>query len=222
MTRSVLIMAGGSGRRMNADIPKQFLLLGEMPVLMHTIKKFHSFDPNINIVLVLPADQIQIWNDLCKRHSFTIQHQITSGAETRFGSVSNGLKHIKGKGLVAIHDGVRPLVSQHTIERCFDLALEKGNAIPVMPLVESLRSICKKTNTAENRENFVSVQTPQVFDVDLIQRAYKQEYTPEFTDDASVLENMGIAINLTEGNAENIKITRPFDLIVAKALLTNK
>jgi 2-C-methyl-D-erythritol 4-phosphate cytidylyltransferase len=215
-------MAGGSGRRMNAGIPKQFLLLGHIPVLMHTIHVFHAFDSNINIVLVLPENQIQIWNDLCKKHNFTIKHRITIGANTRFGSVSNGLKLIHDEGLLAIHDGVRPLVSHSTLKRCFELAEEKGNAIPVMPLVDSVRSINKKTSTAENRDKFVSVQTPQVFDVELIKEAYRQEYDPAFTDDASVLEKKGIAINLAEGNPENIKITRPVDLIVAKALLNNK
>lgn len=222
MTRNVLIMAGGSGQRMNAGIPKQFLLLGHIPVLMHTIHVFHAFDSNINIVLVLPENQIQIWNDLCKKHTFTIKHQITTGADTRFGSVSNGLKLIHGKGVLAIHDGVRPLVNHSTLKRCFELAEEKGNAIPVMPLVESVRSIKDKTSKAENRERFVSVQTPQVFDVELIKKAYKQEYESAFTDDASVLEKMGIAIHLTEGNTENIKITRPVDLIVAEALTNYK
>lgn len=215
-----LIVAGGAGTRMGGSLPKQFLPLNGEPVLMHTLRAFHHFDQSIQLIVVLPADQFVIWKELCSRHSFELPHELVSGGSERFFSVKNGLDVIGGEGIVFIHDGVRPLVSSETIGRCYQTAVQWGNAIPVMPLTESLRETGKgDTSRSVDRSCYVLVQTPQTFRLSVIREAYQQEYDPAFTDDASVLEYMDEAIHLVEGNFENIKITRPIDLAVAEALL---
>lgn len=216
-----LIVAGGSGSRMNATVPKQFLLLNEKPVLMHTIERFYHYDNAMEIIVVLPEAQFQLWENLCPEHNFTIQHRLVAGGSVRFESVKNGLAEIKGEGVVAIHDGVRPLVSFETIGRCFEVAAHKGNAIPVMPVIESLRVIDGEKSKAVDRSSFVTIQTPQVFSISEIIKAYNQPFSEAFTDDASVLEAAGQAINLVEGNIENIKITHPADLLFAGLLINN-
>ncbi len=222
MTNYALIVAGGSGSRMNADVPKQFLLLNEKPVLMHTIERFHEFDNAMEIIVVLPETQFSLWENLCHEYKFSIRHQLVAGGSVRFESVKNGLSKIQGDGIVAIHDGVRPLVSFETIGRCFEVAQLKGNAIPVMPVIESLRMIDGENSKAVDRSSFVTIQTPQVFSVSEIKTAYNQPFSEVFTDDASVLEAAGSAINLVEGNIENIKITHPADLIFAGMLIKNR
>lgn len=222
MTNYALIVAGGSGSRMNADVPKQFLLLNEKPVLMHTIERFHEFDNAMEIIVVLPETQFSLWENLCHEYKFSIRHQLVAGGSVRFESVKNGLSKIQGDGIVAIHDGVRPLVSFETIDHCFEVARLKGNAIPVMPVIESLRMIDGENSKAVDRSSFVTIQTPQVFSVSEIKTAYNQPFSEVFTDDASVLEAAGSAINLVEGNIENIKITHPADLIFADMLIKNK
>ncbi len=222
MTNYALIVAGGSGSRMNADVPKQFLLLNEKPVLMHTIERFHEFDNAMEIIVVLPETQFSLWKNLCREYKFRIQHQLVAGGSVRFESVKNGLSKIQGDGIVAIHDGVRPLVSFETIGRCFEVARLKGNAIPVMPVIESLRMIDGENSKAVDRSSFVTIQTPQVFNVSEIKAAYNQPFNEAFTDDASVLEAAGLAINLVEGNIENIKVTHPADLIFAGMLIKNR
>ncbi|MFA9392613.1 MAG: 2-C-methyl-D-erythritol 4-phosphate cytidylyltransferase [Prolixibacteraceae bacterium] len=214
-----LIVAGGTGNRMNSDIPKQFMLLNNKPVLMQTILQFIKFDPNINIILVLPIVQIEIWQRLCKDHHFEIKHHLVAGGQVRFQSVKNGLDAISENGIVFIHDGVRPLVSQATIQRCLDTACEKGNAVPVLPLIESLRQIENENNKMVDRSQFVTIQTPQVFSVKEIKAAYKLGFDPAFTDDTSVLERTGASIHLVDGNRENIKITHPIDFLIAEALM---
>ncbi|MDA3816412.1 MAG: 2-C-methyl-D-erythritol 4-phosphate cytidylyltransferase [Prolixibacteraceae bacterium] len=218
MKQFALIVAGGNGSRMKSDVPKQFLLLDKLPVLMHSINRFYHFNPKIEILLVLPEVQVDTWKSLCKNYEFDVKHQIVHGGENRFQSVKSGLKAINGKGIVFIHDGVRPLVSFETISRCLETTLEKGNAVPILPVVESLRMVDNGTNRIEDREKYVSIQTPQTFYVEEIKAAYARGYDPLFTDDTSVLERTGKTINLVEGNRENIKITHPTDLIVAKAL----
>lgn len=219
MNRYALIVAGGSGSRMGTVIPKQFLELAGKPVLMHTIEKFRKFESSIRIIVVLPEDHIGLWHELTDKYSFPVSHDIVSGGATRFESVKNGLQLIKSRGYVAIHDGVRPLVSRDTILRCFTEAERYGNAVPVSSPADSLRLITDQGNIPVNRHHLRLIQTPQVFDTELIIKAYQQEYSPEFTDDATLLEKTGESIRLVEGNRENIKITNPVDLIVAEALM---
>jgi len=214
-----VIVAGGSGKRMGAEIPKQYLEIAGKPVLMHTIEKFKAFNESIEIITVLPEDQLRFWAELQKKHSFSIPHTLVKGGKTRFFSVRNGLKFVETPSLVAIHDGVRPFVSIETIKRCFDTAVNLGNAIPVIPPSDSFRMLTEKSSSSINRLLLRQVQTPQVFRSELIKKAYLQDYIPEFTDDASVLEKAGIKINLVDGNRENLKITNPEDLIISAALL---
>jgi 2-C-methyl-D-erythritol 4-phosphate cytidylyltransferase len=215
----VLMMAGGSGSRMNNNIPKQFVELNGKPVIMHTFQVFYDFDPTINFILVLPEQQVECWKQLCEKHNFCIPHEIAFGGETRFFSVKNGLEKISGDGIVFIHDSVRPLVSVKTIENCLAKTLEKGNALPVVAVTESVRKVKKDSSKAVDRNNYKLVQTPQTFKVDQIKKAYLQTFSEHFTDDASVLENTGEKIHLVDGNHENIKITYPQDLTIAEALL---
>jgi 2-C-methyl-D-erythritol 4-phosphate cytidylyltransferase len=215
----VVIVAGGSGKRMGAEIPKQFLELAGRPVLMHTIERFKAFSESIEIITVLPENQLRHWMDLQKRYSFTIPQTIVKGGATRFNSVKRGLGFVSVPGLVAIHDGVRPFVSIDTIHRCFEEAGRSGNAIPVISPVESLRIVDDEGNRPINRLNVKQIQTPQVFSAELIKKAYQQDYRPEFSDDATVLESMGEKINLIDGNRENIKITNPEDLLISAALI---
>ena len=220
MYRTALIVAGGKGLRMGSELPKQFLPIGGKPVLMHTLEAFHRFDKRMQLILVLPREQQGFWRELCEMHRFNIRHEIADGGETRFHSVKNGLALINGiGGVVGVHDGVRPFVSQEVIARCFREAAVRKAVIPVIDVVETVRHLTGSGSETVNRNDYKLVQTPQVFDADLLRRAYEQEFTPFFTDDASVVEAMGVPVHLVEGNRENIKITTPFDLKVASALL---
>jgi len=215
----VVIVAGGSGKRMGAEIPKQFLELAGRPVLMHTIERFKVFNEAIEIITVLPENQLRFWIDLQKKHSFSVPHTLVKGGSNRFLSVRNGLKFVNTSGLVAIHDGVRPFVSIDTIKRCFETAEKLGNAVPSISPTESLRIVTEEGSLPVNRFTVKQIQTPQVFNAALIKNAYLQDYNPDFTDDATVLEKVGAKINLIEGNRENIKITNPEDLLISAALL---
>jgi len=215
----VVIVAGGSGKRMGAEIPKQFLELAGRPVLMHTIERFKAFNESIEIITVLPENQLRHWIELQKKYTFTVPQTIVRGGSTRFHSVRNGLRFVNSPGLVAIHDGVRPFVSLDTIRRCFASAEQLGNAIPSISPVESLRLVTETGNQPVNRLHVKQIQTPQVFSAELIKKAYLQEYKPEYSDDATVLEGIGEKINLIDGNRENIKITNPEDLLISDALL---
>ena len=214
-----IIVAGGSGTRMGADIPKQFLLLKEQPVLMYTIQNFFNYDSSIEIIVALPKEQFSYWSDLVLKHRFNVVHKVVAGGQSRFHSVKNALAEVDKEGLVAIHDGVRPLVTHETIERCFQMAGEKGNAIPVVDIVESIRELKGENSKAVDRSKYKAVQTPQVFKTNLIKEGYNQEFSPFFTDDASLVEAMGHTIFLTEGNRENIKITTKSDLVIAEFFL---
>jgi 2-C-methyl-D-erythritol 4-phosphate cytidylyltransferase len=214
-----LIVAGGSGKRMGAEIPKQYLEIAGRPVLMHTLERFKAFSDSIEIITVLPENQLRFWSELQKKYSFNIPHTLVKGGKARFFSVRNGLKFVDDPGLVAIHDGVRPFVSLDTIRRCFETAERLGNAIPVIPPSDTLRIVSEQGSMPVNRLLVRQVQTPQVFHSSLIKKAYQQDYLPEFTDDATVLEKTGTRINLVDGNRENIKITTPEDLIISAALL---
>lgn len=219
MKHSALIVAGGKGLRMGSELPKQFLPIGGKPVLMHTLEAFHRFDSGIDLVLVLPEEQQEYWKQLCDEYRFTIRHLVGDGGETRFHSVKNGLALISGPGLVAVHDGVRPFVSQAVIRRCYEMAATKQAVIPVVDIVETVRQVTGSGSRMVSRDNYKLVQTPQVFDVGLLKEAYARDFMPSFTDDASVVEAMGVPVYLVEGNRENIKITTPFDLKIAATLL---
>jgi 2-C-methyl-D-erythritol 4-phosphate cytidylyltransferase len=218
MNQYVIIVAGGSGKRMGAEIPKQFLELAGRPVLMHTIERFKAYNENIEIITVLPENQLRNWCEIQNKYSFSIPHTLVKGGKHRFFSVRNGLRFVGESGLVAIHDGVRPFVSLDTIARCFDTAEKFGNAIPSIPATESIRIVTDSGNSPINRINVRQIQTPQVFRASLIKKAYALDYKPEYTDDAMVLEQTGEKINLVDGNRENIKITNPEDLIISAAL----
>jgi len=223
LKRFVVIVAGGSGSRMKSDIPKQFLLLAGKPVLMHTLEAFNHGSLTCEIVLVLPEAQIPFWNELILKYQFQIPHLVVLGGETRFHSVRNGINAIQeNEAIVAIHDGVRPLVSTHCLENSFRIASEKGNSVlSVMPK-DSLRFVDENENKAVDRSKFRIIQTPQTFKLSIIKKAINLPYKETFTDDASVVEDKGEYINLIEGEYENIKITTPEDLILAEAMLKNK
>jgi 2-C-methyl-D-erythritol 4-phosphate cytidylyltransferase len=214
-----MIVAGGTGTRINAGIPKQFLLLGGYPVLMHTLDVFFRYDQHMYIILVLPEDQLTAWQKLCRKHEFRIRHEIKTGGATRFHSVKKNLADIPDHCLVAVHDGVRPLVSLTTIDRCFRSASAFGNAVPCVDIPETLRRLDERGNMQVDRTRFRLIQTPQVFESSILKKAYLQEYQTDFTDDAGVVESAGYKIHLVEGNPENIKITYPRDLTVASSLL---
>lgn len=219
MKKHIIIVAGGKGLRMGGEIPKQFLPIGGKLVLMRTIEAFHLYDNTIHVVLVLPVSQQAYWRELCKKYSFELPHEVADGGETRFHSVMNGLALVEGEGLVGVHDGVRPFVSQEVITRCYAEAGTKKAVIPVIGVVETVRRLEGTDSVTVPRDQYKLVQTPQVFDVALLQRAYQQKYTEIFTDDASVVEALGEKVFLVEGNRENIKLTTPFDLKLAEMLI---
>lgn len=221
MEKYVIIVAGGKGLRMGGDIPKQFVPINGMPVLMRTIEAFYAYDSQINIILVLPSAHQAYWKELCEEYHFSIPYQLANGGETRFHSVKNGLALIPSTGgVVGVHDGVRPFVAQSVIKECYEQAAQLQAVVPVTEVVETVRYI-REDGGSETvpRDRYKLVQTPQVFTVDLLKKAYAQEYIPLFTDDASVVEHCGATVHLVKGNIENIKLTTPFDLKVAEALL---
>lgn len=217
-----LIVAGGKGTRIKSALPKQFLELNGKPILIHTLEAFYRYSEKIIIVLVLPEDDFPIWNELVKKHSFNKSIILQKGGETRFQSVKNGLDKIEAPGLVAIHDGVRPLVSEDIIGASFRLAAVHQSAVAAVRLKESLRMTDQDNTKAVDRSRFRLIQTPQTFDIELIKQAYQLKEDASMTDDASVAEKCGHVISLFEGSYENIKITTQEDLIVAEALLNSK
>ena len=217
-----LIVAGGKGTRIKSKLPKQFLELNGLPILMHTINAFVRYSTSVRIILVLPEDDFDIWNVLCEKFNFTTPVILQRGGESRFQSVKNGLDKIDGEGLVAIHDGVRPLVSEDIIGASFRLAAVHQSAVAAVRLKESIRMTDQDNTKAMDRSRFRLIQTPQTFQVDLIKKAYQQKEDVSMTDDASVAERAGHIISLFEGSYENIKITTPEDLIVAEALMKQK
>lgn len=218
MKKYAVIVAGGKGNRMGSELPKQFIPLNDKPILMHTLQTFKLYTTDIQIILVLPANDIQLWRELCIKHSFDIEHTITEGGETRFHSVKNGLQLVDKDSIVAIHDGVRPFVSKSVIENSFVTAQTYKAVVPVIDIVDTVRELNDNESHTVSRDKYKIVQTPQTFLSNLIKQAYSQDYNKDFTDDASVVESMGVKIKLIEGNRENIKITTPFDLIVGRAL----
>ena len=232
----VIIVAGGRGLRMGGDIPKQFLPVGGVPVLMRTLQVFHDADEDMGIILVLPEDQQEYWARLCDEYWFSVPHRLAVGGETRFHSVRNGLALVPddADGVVGVHDGVRPFVAPEVIHRCYDAAREHGAAVPVVPVVETVRQLLPEGGVASaddeargiipgdsltvDRNLYRLVQTPQAFRIALLKEAYRQPYQPGFTDDASVVEELGYHIPLVEGNRENIKLTTPSDIQYAEFL----
>lgn len=219
MKKYIIIVAGGKGLRMGGEIPKQFIPIGGKPVLMRTIETFYAYDSSIQIILVLPVSQQEYWKDLCLEYSFDIPHQVADGGETRFHSVKSGLNLVKEDGWVGVHDGVRPFVSSDVIDRCYSAAAMWQAVIPVVDVVETVRHMTEEGSETVPRDQYKLVQTPQVFDVSLLKKAYNQEYTSHFTDDASVVEALGVKVHLVEGNRENVKLTTPFDLKLAEMLI---
>lgn len=219
MKRYAIIVAGGSGKRMNSTLPKQFLPLAGKPMLMHAVNAFYNFDKLADLIIALPADSFFDWEKLCNDYHFDIPHQLVTGGETRFHSVQNGLQLVKEKGIVAVHDAARPLVSQETISRCFDAAEKFGAAVPFVQLTDSIRFYNGFENRSLDRSKHVLVQTPQCFRSDVIISAYQTNPQSFFTDDASVVEASGFTVQLVEGNAENLKITTPLDFHIAESLV---
>jgi len=214
-----IIVAGGRGVRMGSEVPKQFLPLAGKPVLMHSIAAFRMACPDIRVVVVLPDNQYNTWLKLCKKHLFEENHSVVSGGNTRYQSVRNALFTIAGPGLVAVHDGVRPLIDPETILRLFDEAAIHGSAIPAIASKDSLRWEDYQGNKVINRSFVKLIQTPQVFELNKLKAAYVQEYEDAFTDDATVWEKAGNAVHLCEGQEGNLKITTREDLRVAEALI---
>lgn len=221
MKNWLIVVAGGKGLRMGGSVPKQFLPVKGMPVLMRTLQTFFAFDKNMEFIVVLPEEQKSYWKHLCLEYDFHIPHQVVPGGDTRFHSVKNGLALIPGtEGVVGVHDGVRPFVSPDVIAECYSRAADEEAVVPVVDVVETVRRILPDGGSETvPRSGYKLVQTPQVFTVELLKRAYAQEYVPEFTDDASVVETLGHAVTLVKGNRENIKLTTPFDLKVAEVLI---
>jgi len=246
----VIIVAGGKGLRMGSDIPKQFLPIGGRPVLMRTIERFRAYSADLQIILVLPEAQQDYWRQLCQDHHFEVEYQLANGGQTRFHSVQNGLALVPddAEGVVGVHDGVRPFPSVEVIRNCYETAREKKAVIPVIPVVETVRHLTGDLTRGQEhcatraphrcssphvrsphvksvtvpRDEYRLVQTPQTFDIQLLKAANRQPYNDGFTDDASVVESYGHQITLVEGNRENIKITTPYDITVAEAIINSQ
>lgn len=220
MKKYAIIVAGGKGLRMGGELPKQFIPVEGRPVLMRTLDAFYACENSIQIILVLPRDHQPYWQELCREYQFAVPHRIADGGVTRFHSVQNGLALVdEADALVAVHDGVRPFVSYEVIERCYQEATLHGAVVPVISVVETVRHLLPEGSETVNRDAYRLVQTPQTFSVSLLRRAYEQPFCDAFTDDASVVEALGHVVHLVEGNRENIKLTTPFDLVVAQALV---
>ena len=218
--KHIIIVAGGTGSRINNSVPKQFIEVNNKPIIIYTIEKFIAFDKNIHIYISVHADYIELMKKMIANFFPGRPIHLTPGGATRFESVKNGLHLIKdADGVVGVHDAARPMVSIDTIKRCFDVAEVKGNATPSIPVNDSLRKTNGDTNESVNRNDYKVIQTPQCFQLDQLQKAFQQDYNPTFTDDASVMEKAGHKINLAEGNVENIKITYPIDLTLAQQYL---
>jgi 2-C-methyl-D-erythritol 4-phosphate cytidylyltransferase len=220
MEKYALITAGGQGSRMGASLPKQFLDLAGKPVLMHSMQAFLNYAPDIRLVVVIPEADFETWKILCEKHRFNLSHQLAIGGPTRFHSVKNGLRLVPDNALVAIHDGVRPLISLDTISRVFHFASKFGNAIPGIMPGDSLRITDGALSQPLPRERVRLIQTPQCFRAGPIKKAYNKNYHEGFTDDATVFEADGERLFLVEGHRENIKITSPSDLAFAEAYLS--
>lgn len=218
--KTVIIVAGGQGKRMGNGIPKQFLRLQGRPVLLLTMLRFHNYDSDMKIILALPENEIETWENIKSQTDNIPPHTVVEGGKERFFSVKNSLEYVENSGTVAVHDGVRPFVSTETISRCFDMAERRGASVPVIAMTESIRYFENGDNSVSvDREKYRIVQTPQIFKSDILISAYTQPYSKDFTDDASVVEKFGYRVSTVEGNIENIKLTTPFDMEIAKILM---
>ena len=206
---------------MGSEIPKQFMKLGGKPMLQYSLEAFFSFYPDISIILVLPEDYINEWEQIKHQDKINISHRVVKGGSTRFQSVKNGLELVKPEGLVAVHDGARPLIRVETIKNLFEAAARKGNAIPYNLPADSIRLERKDTSVIIDRASIRMIQTPQVFDAAMLKKAYEQKESPLFTDDASVFEKAGGKVHLVECPAVNLKVTGAGDLVLAEAVLTS-
>ncbi len=222
MERYMIIVAGGSGKRMGSDIPKQFLPINGKPILMRTIERIYQYSSDISIILVLPENQMDYWQLLCQEYQFHIPYRVAMGGRERFFSVKNALELVPDNCLVGIHDGVRPFVSNQTLDRLFDATKHHPAVIPAIPPHESIRITDQNTSHIIDRNTVKLVQTPQCFDSSILKKAYDTDFLPIFTDDASVVEHtLGREITLVEGNRDNIKITTAFDLMMAEVIYEN-
>jgi 2-C-methyl-D-erythritol 4-phosphate cytidylyltransferase len=218
----LIVVAGGVGSRMSENLPKQFIKINGKEIIYHTLKKFLRYDSNLKIIIAVHKDYKNLLEQILSAGGIH-GALVCNGGETRFHSVKNALQHVTDESaVVGIHDAARPLVSRETIKQCYETALLKGNSIPAVSISETIRQVNDTENKQASRDQFKIIQTPQCFVVSKIKRAFEQAYSPAFTDDASVLEAAGEKINLVQGNVENIKITHPKDLIIAKALLENE
>ena len=220
----IIVVAGGKGLRMGSDTPKQFLPIGGKPVLMRTLERFREYSDDLQIILVLPEAQQEYWQGLCEKYDFKVEYMLANGGQTRFHSVQNGLALVpdNAEGVVGIHDGVRPFPSIGVIRNCYETARIAKAVIPVIPVVETVRHLNNDDSMTVPRNEYRLVQTPQTFDIQLLKAANHQPYNDGFTDDASVVESYGHKITLVEGNRENIKITTPYDITVAEAIINIK
>ena len=223
MKRYIIVVAGGKGTRMGGETPKQFQLLAGKPVLMVTLEHLHALDKSLQVVLVLPQEHIELWKELCKEYSFEVPMMLAAGGTTRFHSVQNGLALVDDidEALVGVHDGVRPFVSQNVYDAAYREALISGAAIPMIEIHDSLRHIIGGNGASEvvPRDRYRLVQTPQVFKLSVLRAAYEQRFVEAFTDDASVVEAMGHSVSAVEGNRENIKLTTPYDMMIAETVM---
>lgn len=213
-----IITAGGIGKRMGGSIPKQFLLLNDKPILMHTIEHIHAFDPSAELIVTLPQDYLKDWDEMCQKYAFDIPHEVISGGEERFDSIKNALGKATGDW-IAVHDGVRPFIRKSVLNQLLLEVKSHRAVIPVIPVKETLRIADGENNATVQRDHYRIVQTPQVFEAKLLKKAYEQKYVTSFTDDASVVESIGSRVHLIPGNDENIKITTPLDLSLAALIL---
>ena len=225
MKTVAIIVAGGSGTRFGAELPKQFLELGGKPILMRSIEAFaNSGNCPVDVIVTLPSDQMDLWQRLCDRYGFDVPHRVVPGGETRWHSVKHALDSmgdVNEVDIIAVHDGVRPMVTADVICRTIEAARRDGAAIPVAALNDSVRQVVGEASHALDRSTLRAVQTPQAFDARLLLDAYSLPYQPTFTDDASVVEQLGHPITLVEGDPHNLKITRPMDLALAEYLLNS-
>lgn len=226
--RYAIVVAGGRGTRMQTDLPKQFLLLCGRPVLMRTLDALHSFDSHIKLIVVLPKGTLQQWTELCGLYKFEIPHITVIGGKTRFDSVLNGLRVIpdeESESVVAVHDAVRPFVSSSVLASCFEIASINGAAMPVIEVNDSLVRLYNEEDQvgrSVDRSHYRLVQTPQVFRLEILRKAYKQSFLPSFTDDASVVRFAGFDVALVAGNRENIKLTTPLDFLIAQVIVSQQ
>ena len=221
MSEYAIIVAGGQGSRLGGVVPKQFMPLQGIPMLMHSMQAFLRYKEDIQLILVLPAGAVSQWEELCKLHDFQAPHQIIPGGKERFHSVKKGLSLVPGsEGLVAVHDAARPLVSVSLIYRCFAIAREFGSAVPAIPVPESIRKLDSKGHyVSVDRMLYRLIQTPQCFATGILKKAYERRYSSAYTDDASVVEAYGSRVKLIEGDSENFKVTWPADLHRAECIL---